>query len=224
MTCPHCQKSIYVKGQTHFNFSSNHDGTVLYTNIGQDAYGHWWLEKVVCPACDHYILTLARSDYPIGVRPADGHDVPGAETVTRIRIWPRHTGRAPAPAEVPDEFKADYEEACLILTDSSRASAALSRGCLQLILKEKLGAKGGTLYEQVNWAITSGGLPTPITTLLDVPRTVGNKAAHPKLSEAGEIVAVEPWEAEWCLEVIEALFDYLFVLPAKTQERLARLI
>ena len=224
MTCPHCLKSVYVKGRTHWNFSSNFDGSVLYTHIGQDVDWHWWIEKIVCPACQRFILTLVRSSGMTEERALnDRYKAPDEDTAARTLIWPRQTGRPPAPPEVPDEFKTDYREACLILADSSRASAALSRGCLQLILKEKMGATGRNLQEQVDWAINSGGLPTYIIALLDVPRQVGNKAAHPKLSKAGEIVAVDRWEAEWCLEVIEALFDFLFVLPAKTQERLARL-
>ena len=223
MTCPHCLKDIYVKGRTHFNFSSNFDGSVLHTYIGHDIDQHWWLEKIVCPACEKFILTLACSAEAVETGPVHPHKIPDENATTRIRVWPKHTGRPPSPPEVPDEFKTDYQEACLILTDSPRASAALSRGCLQLILKEKLGAKGGNLQEQVGWAITSAGLPSSIVALLDVPRKVGNRAAHPRLSKANKILPVEPWEAGWCLEVIEALFDYVFVLPAKTQERLARL-
>ena len=124
---------------------------------------------------------------------------------------------------MPDEFKADYQEACLTLSDSPKASAALSRRCLQLILREKLGAKGRNLQEEIQWATESSNLPSHIVALLDVPRKVGNRAAHPMLSDAGLIVDVEPWEAGWCLEIIEALYDYLFVLPAKTEERLERL-
>ena len=56
-----------------------------------------------------------------------------------------------------------------------------------------------------------------------MPRKVGNRAAHPTLSDAGLIVDVEPWEAEWCLEVIEALYDHVFVVPARNKERLERL-
>ena len=56
-------------------------------------------------------------------------------------IHPKATSRQPVPAEVPEEFAADYREACLVLADSPKASAALSRRCLQHILQEKSGAK-----------------------------------------------------------------------------------
>jgi hypothetical protein len=43
------------------------------------------------------------------------------------------------PSEVPPEFANDYKEACLIIANSPKASAALSRRCLQNILREKAG-------------------------------------------------------------------------------------
>ena len=55
-------------------------------------------------------------------------------------------------------------------------------------------------------------------------RNVGNFAAHPLKSEtSGEILPVEPAEAEWNLEVLEELFDFYFVQPAKTAKRKAAL-
>ena len=225
MICPHCLKNIHVEEAHNWDPTSTAIGTVMHNYVGHDGLRHCWVERAACPACEKFILTLVHSDALVDIKPLyiAYSLIPDEGDVERIRIWPRSTGRPPAPPEVPDEFKTDYQEACLILADSPRASAALSRGCLQLILREKLGAKDEPLQKQVDWAITSAGLPSSIVDLLDVPRKVGNRAAHPKLSKVGKIVPVEPWEAEWCLEVIEALFDYVFVLPAKTQERLARL-
>lgn len=127
------------------------------------------------------------------------------------------------PPEVPEEYAEDYRQACLVIVDSPKASAALSRRCLQLILRRELGAQGRVLYKEIQWTIQHGNLPSSVIELLDVPRKVGNEAAHPTVSDAGLITDIEPWEAEWCLEIIEALYDQLFVLPAKNQERLGRL-
>jgi len=49
-----------------------------------------------------------------------------------VMIYPRTGGRNPAPQEVDDFIAEDYNEACLILNDSPKASAALSRRCLQI--------------------------------------------------------------------------------------------
>ena len=220
MECPHCFKSVHIQLDSGSEFGTDVGGRVTTISCGRDGDSSFVFEKTVCPACTRLMFAMtiytARYNHPASLHPAD-YDI------HRIQIWPRSSGRPPVPPEVPDEYKADYLEACLILNDSPRASAALSRGCLQLLLREKLGAEGKDLYNQIGWVLDNSNLPSSIAELLDVPRVVGNKAAHPKLDNAGEIVPVEPWEAEWCLEVIEALYDHLFVMPAKNQARLKRM-
>ena len=59
---------------------------------------------------------------------------------------------------------------------------------------------------------------------VDAIRVTGNFAAHPIKSRAsGEVVAVEPGEAEWNLDTLEALFDFYFVQPAALQAKRAAL-
>jgi len=51
-------------------------------------------------------------------------------------------------------------------------------------------------------------------------RQIGNFAAHPiKSTSSGEIVDVEPGEAEWNLDVLEGLFDFYFVGPAESKKK-----
>jgi hypothetical protein len=58
-------------------------------------------------------------------------------------------------------------------------------------------------------------LPSHLAEAVDAVRNIGNFAAHPiKSTNTGEIVDVEPGEAEWNLEVLEGLFDFYFVQPA----------
>ena len=42
---------------------------------------------------------------------------------------------------------------------------------------------------------------------------------HPTLSEAGLITDIESWEAEWCLEIIEALYDYSLLYTTRQEPR-----
>lgn len=117
-------------------------------------------------------------------------------------------------------FSKDYNEACLILTLSPKASAALSRRCLQNILREKAGVKKGDLANEIQQVIDSNKLPSHLSESIDAIRNIGNFAAHPLKSTAtGEIVEVEPGEAEWLLDVLEALFDFYFVQPAILQAK-----
>jgi hypothetical protein len=63
-------------------------------------------------------------------------------------------------------------------------------------------------------------LPSHIEESLGAVRNIGNFAAHPiKSKSTGEIVPVEPGEAEWNLDTLELLFDFYFVAPAKTKAR-----
>jgi hypothetical protein len=64
-------------------------------------------------------------------------------------VHPKAIIRAPLPAELPDSFAEDYREACLVLTDSENASAAISRRCLQNLLRENAGVRKGDLNSEI---------------------------------------------------------------------------
>ncbi len=66
--------------------------------------------------------------------------------------------------------------------------------------------------------LDSKQLPGYLAEDLDAIRNVGNFAAHPlKSTNSGQIVDVEPQEAEWILNLLEHLFDFYFVQPARAQ-------
>jgi hypothetical protein len=118
---------------------------------------------------------------------------------------------------VPAPIASDYREACLVLSFSPKASAALSRRCLQNLLRDaaNLTDRSGNLSKEIDEVIQRGNLPTHISESIDSIRNTGNFAAHPmKCTNTGQILDVEPHEAEWNLEVPEALFDFYYVQPA----------
>jgi hypothetical protein len=107
-----------------------------------------------------------------------------------------------------------------VLADSEKASAALSRRCLQHLLREKLKVKRGDLATEIQQVLDARSLPTHLAEDLDAIRNIGNFAAHPlKSTNTGEVVDVEPHEAEWLLTVLEGLFDFCFVQPARAQAK-----
>jgi hypothetical protein len=139
-------------------------------------------------------------------------------------VRPKVVNRAPVPSEVPDEFAHDYREACLILQDSPKASAALSRRVLQRILREKANVTHGNLANEIQQIIDGGGMPSYLSESIDAVRNIGNFAAQPiKTTCVGEVVEVEPGEAEWTLDVIESLFDFYFVQPEVLKRKRAAL-
>jgi hypothetical protein len=59
---------------------------------------------------------------------------------------------------------------------------------------------------------------------VDAIRNIGNFAAHPiKSTASGEVLPVEPGEAEWTLDVLDGLFDFYFVQPSLLQRKKAAL-
>jgi hypothetical protein len=125
---------------------------------------------------------------------------------------------------VPPPFSTDWKEACLVFTDSPKASAALSRRCLQQVLVEKAGVKKRDLYDQIQDVLDAKVLPSHLAEAIDSVRAVGNFAAHPiKSQSSGAVVEVEPGEAEWNLDTLEGLFDFFFVQPERLRRKRAAL-
>jgi hypothetical protein len=59
---------------------------------------------------------------------------------------------------------------------------------------------------------------------VDSIRNFGNFSAHPIDDKTTlQVIDVEPHEAEWCLEIIEELFDHFYVGPAVTKTKKAAL-
>lgn len=134
-------------------------------------------------------------------------------------VFPKINVRTFDLTEVPKDLAEDYEEACLVIGDSPKASAALSRRCLQSILHQQ-GFADKSLFTEIQKAIDSEKLPSHISDSLDALRNIGNFAAHPmKDTSSGEVLPVEPGEAEWNLETLEFLFDFFYVQTAKTRKR-----
>ena len=197
MKCPHCNTGIHE----HFVSSS----TV------KTAVWIWTMKAMECPECMNAIIRVARQVSTVG-------------TPEYFAAFPRHAATRHLPAEVPLPYRQDFEEAAAVLPTSAKASAALSRRTLQTLLKDEAKANGKNLYDQIEEVIAAGTLPSHVSEGLHSVRSIGNFAAHPVKSVAtGEIVEVEAGEADWNLDVLESLFDFYFVEPAKAAKRKAEL-
>lgn len=204
MKCPHCLVAF-------------HDDVRVF-HLESDAEGTWRVDRTHCPACKRFVMDLVLSKAVL----VNGQQWVQQE-VRHVRVYPRGTGRPPCPKEVLEtapDVAADYVEACLVLTDSPKAAAALARRCLQHTLRAKAGVSPGNLADEIQHVIDAHSLPTQLAENLDAIRQIGNFAAHPTKSRAtGEIVDVEPHEAEWCIDVLEGLFDHYFVAPAAAKAK-----
>jgi len=106
MKCPHCTVAV------HSAWSS--------TALGLGGKHSGWVGHVMaCPNCKKHIVLLEN-----------------LATNERRVVYPQGSNRGPVPPDVPKEIAADYNEAALVIAHSAKASAALSRRCLQTIFRE----------------------------------------------------------------------------------------
>jgi hypothetical protein len=161
-----------------------------------------------CPNCDNTIFVQAQVNVE-----EELYESSEGETIS---IYPYRKNVFISP-EVPEKYAKDFHEALLVINLSPTASAALSRRILQSVLRDEFNIQCRTLADEINAFIDLPGIPSYLTDAIDAIRNVGNLAAQPlKNTNTGEIVTVEPGEAEWLVNVLDALFDFQFVQPKKT--------
>lgn len=206
MKCPYC--GVAIPWVPNWNSS-----------IGSEGGRFWFAETQECAGCHRLIVQLVKRDFP-----PQGTAGTAAPELERVQALPRASQRPPPPPEAPEAIKGDYREACLVLADSPKASAALSRRCLQAILRDAAQVKQGNLDKEIDQVLAGHQLPSVVAKSLDAVRSIGNFAAHPtKSTNTGEVIDVEPHEAEWNLDVLEALMDIYYVQPVQLEAKLAAL-
>ena len=217
MKCPHCTITIHESWE---------EGEITSYS---DPYGNdprkWLWKQMHCPACHQIIIKIGLyvfeqeySEYGWGwVRESDNEFI----------AYPRVERLRSIGDGVPVDLMGDYAEACAVLSISPKSSAALSRRLLQAILRDK-GYWSRDLSRQIDAVLKEQdprkGLPTDLQKSVDAIRNFGNFSAHP-LNDVTtlQVIDVEPEEAEWCLELVERLFDHYYVRPAADARRLAEL-
>jgi hypothetical protein len=171
-----------------------------------------------CPHCGVY----ADQKWHLDVRayePAQGHPpipvpanpISGLAVSFCVRceaplLWFNHKlsypSASPAPLsheDMPDDVKADYEEARSIVQPSPRGAAALLRLCLQKLMPH-LGEKGANIDDDIA-GLVQKGLRREIQQALDSVRVIGNQAVHP-----GELDLKDD------LDTATVLFDLLNII------------
>src|SRR5579862_6740757 len=122
MKCPHCLNGI------HFNPTA--------TNLIQDRVGMNQASSGTCPECRNAVIYLKQLE--------------GNQIKWNKLAYPKVSARSVLPGDVPEEFANIYKEASLVLADSETASAALSRRCLQHLLREKGGVAPQALSREID--------------------------------------------------------------------------
>lgn len=186
--CPHCRLPVFFDPlEGHWAAQISGDTILVYSSH--------------CPNCKKPIVAA---------------EITTEGKVHHRLVHPFNVVRT-APPEVPKDIREDFQEAAAVLSVSEKASAALSRRCLQNLLNER-SITGKNLSDQIDAVLPK--LPTDLAENVDYIRVVGNFAAHPIKSQSmGIVVDVESGEASWNLDMLEELFDFFYVRPARTKEK-----
>lgn len=112
------------------------------------------------------------------------------------------------PDYVPSAIRQDYEEAYAIVKLSPKASATLSRRCLQGMIRDFWGIQKSRLIDEI--AELQHKIPAMQWKVLDGVRRIGNIGAHME-KDINLIIDIDPNEAEKLLKLIEQLMEQWYI-------------
>jgi hypothetical protein len=177
------------------------------------------ISQSLCPACGELIVMLRHGQFTN----SNQYDYLTYPEVKLI-LLPVGSKERRLDSLAPQNIRDEFSEAVAVLPHSRKASAAISRRVLQSILRDTYKIKKKSLAAEIEEFIQLAHVPSYISGAVDAVRQIGNLAAHPvKDTHTGEILDVEPGEAEWLLEVIDSLSDFAFVQPKRLADRRAKL-
>lgn len=122
----------------------------------------------------------------------------------------------PQPDYIPKAILQDYEEACSIVDLSPKASATLSRRCLQGMIRDYWDIKKSRLVDEIDEL--KGKVDNATWSDIDAIRKFGNIGAHME-KDVNIIVEIEPYESQLLIQLIEDLFQTWYVTRHEREER-----
>jgi hypothetical protein len=205
-TCPHCDTKTTINND---NFKSSENGMTIDNSEGNRLIRNEW---IICPNedCKKITLTAALYEYYWNGQWNKG------ELIRHWRLLPDSYAKV-FPEYIPKVLRNDYEEAAKIIDLSPKASATLSRRCLQGIIRDFWGVSKARLIDEVS-AIEDKVDPLTWKSI-DSVRQVGNIGAHME-KDINLIIDVDPEEASLLLQLIELLFEEWYIHRHEREQKL----
>jgi len=213
--CPYCSQNATItesniSSESHFFNEGNKDkDLVVITTV------------VVCPneKCKEY--TIQAQLYKAKFERSISTDLqPTGFPILTWMLKPQSNAK-PFPSYIPTVIRNDYKEACLILDLSPKASATLSRRCLQGIIRDFWGIAKKNLFEEIN--ALKGNIESDTWDAIDAVRSIGNIGAHME-KDINLIIDVEPKEASLLVGLIEILFRDWYISRHERQQHLKAIV
>lgn len=205
--CPYCSIATDVKFS---ELSRNSASNSKFTDV---------VESGRCTSCKKLIVKV-RQEFTetTGNVPKRKQQLPNKTGI----VFPIETKSLfDISTEVPEELKEDYFEAVNTLKVSPKASATMSRRCLQNFFHNHLepSIKKRGLADEIEAYIGLAHAPKHILSAVDYIRHIGNYGAHPKKSlEVDKMMKVEPGEAEWSIVVLQMIFEFYYEMKEKIEK------
>ena len=146
----------------------------------------------------------------------------GNQFVAIQRIYPKiEPDIMDIPDYVPTAIKNDYVEAVRIRELSPKASATLSRRCIQGIIRDFWSVVKSRLIDEINELADK---VDPITwEAIDSIRQIGNIGAHME-KNINEIIDIDPEEADLLIKLIENLITDWYIARHAREEHKKQII
>lgn len=182
------------------------------------------IEAITCPnpACKKLVFNITiRTEQPLYSN-IGGRTIPMGRKEKVINTWQL---LPPAdikvfPKYIPKPILKDYEEACLIKNLSPKASATISRRCLQGIIRDFWNIKDKTLKKEIDQLETK--IDKNLWDAIDDIRKIGNIGAHME-KDINVIIDVEPDEAQTLIDLIEILLEEWYIKRHQRTEKIKKL-
>lgn len=222
--CPYCNQWQVVNGSKFDN--QKHPLTIGETALGLIGVQ---LVSICCANPDCLNVELSLKIIKAHRSPHTGLSIPtNPEVLQTVRIFPESMAR-PQPEYIPEAIRSDYAEACRIKDLSPKASATLSRRCLQGMIRDFCGIRKGRLIDEISalrQSLENGHAPKGVSEesidAIDSVRKIGNIGAHME-KDINTIIDVDPSEAQLLIELIETLFDEWYVERHRRAERFEKI-
>lgn len=217
-TCPYCNHKCTI---TNNNFSA---GTHVFdlTNKYENKLG-LKSNVTVCPNPECAEITIEAFLYKSRDYRANPYLPPSSATASAfIHSWKLlpHSHAKPFPEYIPEPILSDYNEACAISDLSPKASATLSRRCLQGMIRDYWEISDKTLYKEIN--ALKNKVSEEVWESLDSVREIGNIGAHME-QDINVIVDVDVDEAKILIELLEILFEEWYIARHERNLKLSRI-
>lgn len=200
--CPFCNSSVPVLNDTvrkfdcFFNADIPHFVDESYSNLNK-----FIIELLRCPNCQNVSFIAFGQDNLAGLK---------------IPLYPTSLAKK-FPNYIPKAIREDYEEAYSIVNLSPKASATLSRRCLQGMIRDFWNISERRLIDEIDKL--QPFIPTSQWKAINSLRKIGNIGAHME-GDINTIIDVDVGEAEKLLKLIELLIDKWYIARHDEEELL----